>query len=108
MSMKDLNYKPKPDNLGVGRNKRSLVLFLKKFNITITYFCDKIGISRSTIHRLENQEYVPSLVTALKIHIATRGMISMGDLLPKNHREDMKEFVNSDIYVKEGVKGYKL
>lgn len=47
--------------------KNKVSEFRKKMNLTQEMLAQKLGVSRQTIHSIESEKYLPSIILAFKI-----------------------------------------
>lgn len=47
--------------------KNKVLEFRKKMNLTQEMLAQKLGVSRQTIHSIESEKYLPSIILAFKI-----------------------------------------
>lgn len=57
--------------------------------LTLAQFSDQCGVSPPTIHRIKNQQVVPTKSTMVAILEATGGLVTPNDLVDLHGRESL-------------------
>jgi len=71
--------------------------YFKKTQIPKNIFAEKCGMERMTIYRIAQKKFIPSLKNALKIEYVTKGLVTAWDLLPEEHRQEIRKHEEKKI-----------
>ena len=74
--------------------------YIREYCKNIISFARDTGISDKTLFNILYYQHMPNLITAIKIHEYTAGLVTFYDLVPTKRRREIKEPRESKRYKK--------